>query len=127
MLAQKLDERALRLGRGLSSWLQARHLQLTRLYLRSPLDMVRRQRDRLTSLEQRLTQQAALRSIEPQRQKLQRLAEKLDLLSYERTLERGFAVALDDAGHPVTRAATAPATMQLRFADGSVKVKRADA
>lgn len=124
-LAQRLDDRALRLGRGLSSWLQARHLQLTRLYLRSPQDMVNRRRDRLQSLEQRLTVQAAQRSIEPQRQKLQRLGEKLDLLSYERTLERGFAVALDADGQPVTRAASAPADMQLRFADGSVKVKRA--
>ena len=123
-LAQKLDERSLRLGRGLQSWLQVRRLQLAKLQLRSPRELLARQRDRLNLLGQRLTLQSALRSLEPQRQKLQRLGEKLEVLSYRNTLNRGFAVALDNAGHPVIRAANAPQDMQLRFADGDVSVTR---
>ena len=48
----------------------------------------------------------------------------LDSLSYERVLERGFALVCDAAGHPVTRRAeTRPAQrLTLRFADGAVGV-----
>ncbi len=123
-LAQRLDDRAMRLGRGLSSWLQARHLQLTRLHLRSPLEMLARRRDRLQLLDQRLTKEAALRSIEPQRQKLLRLTEKLEVLSYRNTLKRGFAVVKDEAGHAITLAAQAQGSMQVEFADGSIAIKK---
>lgn len=122
MLAQRLDDRSRRLSSGLQSWLHVRHLQLTRLQLRAPAAQVHRQQDRLSALQQRLSPDMVLRSVEPQRQKLQRLGEKLDLLSYERTLERGFAVVKDAEGRPVTRAAQAPADMRLRFADGELAV-----
>lgn len=124
LLAQKLDERSLRLGRGLQSWLQVRRLQLARLQLRSPRELLARQRDRLDLLGQRLTPESALRSLEPQRQKLQRLGEKLDVLSYRNTLKRGFAVVRDGQGKAITLAAQAKGEMQVEFADASVRVTK---
>lgn len=46
----------------------------------------------------------------------------LDSLSYERVLERGFAVVMDTSGHPVTRAVnvTSGQALSLRFHDGEV-------
>ena len=46
----------------------------------------------------------------------------LESYSYERVLERGFALVSDAAGHPVTAAAEAPAGARLgiRFHDGAV-------
>lgn len=122
LLAQKLDERGLRLGRGLQSWLQVHRLQMARLQLRSPRELLARQRDRLNLLGQRLSKETALRSLEPQRQKLQRLAEKLDVLSYRNTLKRGFAVVRDEQGKAITLAMQAKYKMQIEFADDSVSV-----
>ncbi len=46
----------------------------------------------------------------------------LESLSYQRVLERGFVLARDEAGEPVTEAArTAPGmALSLRFHDGEV-------
>lgn len=124
LLGQKLDERALRLARGLQSWLHVRRVKLAGLQLRSPRDLLLRQREKLYQLDQRLTREAVLRSLEPQRQKLQRLGEKLEVLSYRKTLERGFAVVHNEQGQAITQAAQAQGSMQVEFADGRVTVKK---
>ena len=51
------------------------------------------------------------------------LAARLDSVSHEAVLARGYALVLTTAGHAVTRAAeVSPASrLRLRFADGEIK------
>jgi len=57
--------------------------------------------------------------------RLETLSARLDSVSYERVLARGFALVTTARGAPVTSAAkVAPgAALQLRFADGTVKAR----
>ena len=67
---------------------------------------------------------AALASLAREaRTRLQAAGARLDSASYEKVLERGFALVADGSGHPVTRAAEIRpgAALQLRFADGTVR------
>lgn len=123
-MSQKLDDRATRLASGLQSWLQARRLQLVRLHLRSPAELLRVQQHRLETLASRLAPQQVRRAVQPAQQALQRLSEKLELLSYQNTLRRGYAVVLDGNGHLISSAGQTPDAMKLRFADGDVQVKK---
>ena len=59
-------------------------------------------------------------------QRAARLGERLDALNPLKVLERGYALVLSDE-KPVTRAAQAPEHMKLRFADGTVPVRREEA
>ena len=104
-LSQKLDDRSLRLGRGLSSWLERRRLQLG-------------------TLTPRLTKQNALRQLQPATQRLLRAGEKLEVLSYQRTLDRGFALITTTTGQPVTSSKATPTEMIVRLADGSIEVRK---
>lgn len=124
-LMQRLDDRSLRLTQGLSGWLQKQQVKLARLTLRSPREQLARRQERLTQLSQRLSAQAMLKSLEPQRAKLQRLGEKLEVLSYRNTLKRGFAVVRDAERHAVMSASAAVGTMSIEFSDGEVTVKKA--
>ena len=56
------------------------------------------------------------------RRQLASSAAHLDSVSYEKVLERGFALVADRAGHPLTRAAYVRkgARLTLRFADGTI-------
>ncbi|HYZ62320.1 MAG TPA: exodeoxyribonuclease VII large subunit, partial [Acetobacteraceae bacterium] len=49
-------------------------------------------------------------------------AARLESVSYQKVLERGFALVSDGSGHPITRAAgvRAGARLQIQFADGTV-------
>lgn len=62
------------------------------------------------------------------RARLEGLAARLQSVSYEAVLERGFALVSDTGGHPVTRAAAVSAgeSLSLRFADGAVAVTAGD-
>jgi exodeoxyribonuclease VII large subunit len=124
-MMQRLDERSLRLAHALKGWLHVRNLQLTRLVLRHPREQLARQSESLRQLSSRLTQDMALRALEKPGQRLALAGKLLDTLSYERVLERGFALALTPDGHAVSRAAKAPADMRLRFADGEIEVRKA--
>ena len=67
---------------------------------------------------------AALRGrMREARARLDGLAARLDSVSYERVLARGYALVTDGRGHPVTSAkAVKPgAALSLRFADGEVR------
>lgn len=48
----------------------------------------------------------------------------MDAVSYQRVLERGFALVVDESGHAVARAKDAPELLQLRFSDGVLKVRK---
>lgn len=100
-LMQRLDERGLRLSTALKGWLSAHQLRLARLSVRPP--------------KERLAQA---------RQRLDLLGRMMDAVSYQRVLERGFALVADEAGHAIARAADAPDMMQISFADGRVRVKK---
>jgi exodeoxyribonuclease VII large subunit len=59
--------------------------------------------------------------------RLQNLAARLDAVSYEAVLARGFALVTNAKGAPIQSAAavTPGAALNLRFADGDVAVKAA--
>lgn len=61
--------------------------------------------------------------LERMRQLLQRKLTRLEAISPQRVLERGYALVTDGA-NVITSAAKAPEKMTLRFADGSVAVRR---
>jgi len=147
---QRLDDRAARLSAGLRGWLQAQQIKLARLKLRSPSDLALRQQEklamlaarlgsvpvlarpqeRLTMLSARLTPQLAARALEPQRQTLQRVSEKLEVLSYRATLQRGFAVVKAADGHAVSTALAAGQQgsnpLTIEFADGHIRVSQVE-
>ena len=147
---QRLDDRAARLSAGLRGWLQAQQIKLARLKLRSPSDLALRQQEklamlavrlgsvpvlarpqeRLAMLSARLTPQLAARALEPQRQTLQRVSEKLEVLSYRATLQRGFAVVKAADGHAVSTALAAGQQagnpLTIEFADGHIRVSQVE-
>ena len=59
------------------------------------------------------------------REALNGAARLLDSLSYENVLARGFALAMDSAGRPVTEAASVSSgmAMTLQFRDGRIGVR----
>jgi len=77
--------------------------------------------ERLAALSQRLDR-AAAQGQAARRARADGLFALLETLSHKATLARGFALALDEGGTPLTRAgAVAPgAALRLRFADGDV-------
>jgi exodeoxyribonuclease VII large subunit len=122
-LAQRLDDRAVRLGQGLQGWVQARQLKLAQLRLPDLRERFLRVQQNLWQLAARLSPQLAGRTLERQRQTWQRLSEKLEVLSYKKTLSRGFAVVLEN-NQLVSSALKTPDKMTLRFADGDVAVRK---
>ncbi len=100
-MTQRLDDRALRLGTALRGWLAAHQLRLACLTVRPPIERLAHTR-----------------------QKLDLLARMMDAVSYQRVLERGFALVVDESGHAVARAKDAPELLQLRFSDGVLKVRK---
>lgn len=121
---QTLDEKGLRLSHALKQWLNVHHLRLARLTLPPPHNKIAQQKERLMSFSFRLSPEMIRREIDRHRQRLSALSRTLDALSYERTLERGFALALSPTGKPVSRAHEAPPVMTLRFYDGDVRVEQ---
>jgi exodeoxyribonuclease VII large subunit len=79
---------------------------------------------RLTELAGRARLAIARKAIET-RERLGALAQLLESCSYQRVLERGFALVSDSAGDPVTTAASArrERALDLRFRDGAVGVR----
>jgi exodeoxyribonuclease VII large subunit len=122
---QQLDDRAGRLGLALPAWVRARREILARLgsRLASPAARIAGARGAAALLAQRL-EAAQARLLERRRAALGALAARLDSVSYEATLKRGFALVSDARGNPVTAAAkVAPAArLKLAFADGAVDV-----
>ncbi len=120
---QRLDDRSARLDRALPSFVRSRQVTLARLGARlpHPREAIVARRSRLSLLAERLAQRIE-RRVELARARLAALSPRLDAVSYEAVLARGFALVTGSEGQPVTRAeSVAPGQrLGIRFADGTV-------
>ncbi len=118
---QRLDHLSSRLDLGLQSWLQRRSNKLVELSAKlSPQTLSRQVKDmlrqvttageRLRNTERKILQDRTIR--------LQNLSSLLESLSFERVLERGYAVVFDGKGEIVSSAKKAAGDITLRFRDG---------
>ncbi|MBM3570920.1 MAG: exodeoxyribonuclease VII large subunit, partial [Alphaproteobacteria bacterium] len=101
---------------------QHRHEQAAQRLRAEPIAQeAGRQRRRLDDLGQRLSA-AGHRLMAPPADRLRNLAQLLDSFSYERVLERGFALVRTRAGAPITAAAAVEpgAGLNIAFHDGTV-------
>ena len=123
--AQRLDMAAQRLGRP-SQQLARNQLQLSRQAQRLRHAMLIKLQ-RMTQSQQALQAnlpQILQRSLEQQKQKLDRIDLRLQLLDPRLVLQRGYALLSDDKGRPVTQVRQAPpgAALQAQLSDGAVDV-----
>jgi len=146
--AQRLDDRAGRLAQAPRAQLAdlARLVAQVSARLVHPREYLRERAHAVATLAQRLDAPVALRRARAEEtlaalahrlaaagprmaadagQRLVALARLLESFSYARVLERGFVLAVDSAGHPVTAAAeTHPGqALSLRFHDGEAQVE----
>jgi len=118
---QMLDYAVSGLANGLEQWLSARALRLSnaagRLY--PPERQLAEAKGRLSELSLRLTKSMAI-DFERRQQAVANVGRLLDANSFERVLDRGFALVTDQRGVPVKRSAELPehANAVIRFADG---------
>ena len=127
--SQQLDDLTERLASGLRvNW--QRHAEAlagcsARLEV-APLALLDRRGDNFITLDagDRMRRCAA-RMVEDRRLRLTHAAQVLETLSYQRVLERGFVLARDESGEPVTAAAmTKPGmALHLRFHDDDVAAR----
>jgi exodeoxyribonuclease VII large subunit len=120
---QRLDDWGDRLRQGLTVGLdrRRRHLAHAAARLASPARWIAHERSRLAGESRALD--AALRALLLERgNRLRHAAALLEGFSYERILERGFALVQDRLGHVVTsvRALRPRLQVSLRLADGKV-------
>ncbi|MCB2101525.1 MAG: exodeoxyribonuclease VII large subunit [Rhodobacterales bacterium] len=122
--AQRLDDWSERLANALAAGLDRRRQRLASLSPPSPRHRLDRARERLAG-ESRALGMAAGHLLVRRRDRLERLSGLLDSYSYERVLERGFALVSDAVGQPVTRAKGLKAgqDLSIRFGDGSRAVR----
>ncbi|MBL8696956.1 MAG: exodeoxyribonuclease VII large subunit [Alphaproteobacteria bacterium] len=147
--AQRLDDRAERLGLALRRLVERRQAAVAEAFARlpHPRQQLARAQDRLQGLATRLitARDAQQRQARQQRERLAELADRaaqqlrrrvrddaaalnaqaalLESFSYARVLERGFALVSDAKGKPVTTRAGAVAAgeVSLRFHDGAIE------
>jgi exodeoxyribonuclease VII large subunit len=123
---QRVDDRAERLALVLPNYFAAKHRRLEQLFTRlpHPREQIALRRGRVEMLGQRLAvvlpgrlREAALR--------VEAFGARLNAVSYESVLARGFALVTDAKGAPVARAAglVSGAAVRIRFADGEVGAK----
>ena len=124
VLGSDLQTRTGDLERSAAEFLRARTLRLERLdaALESRVPQPERHREKLDSLENRLSR-SAMQSVRERDQQLQSLGKRLKGVSVEGTLARGYAIAQDETGAVMREAAGyAPgAAMTVRLARGSLK------
>ncbi len=119
-----LADRRVRLGLALPSLVRMRRGSLTAVHLDAALrHAVALHRRGAGATLARLSPSALASLAREARTRLQAAGARLDSASYEKVLERGFALIADGSGHPITRAAEIRpgAALQLRFADGIVR------
>ena len=123
MPLQRLDHLSAKLERALSVWLERKGARLRELAAKiAPQALNRRIADTLRIFkghEERLAGARKKITDEP-RQKLAHLSILLESLSFERVLDRGFALVTDDHGQPVTSVGQVRKNdaVTLRFKDG---------
>ncbi|MDC0063345.1 exodeoxyribonuclease VII large subunit [Candidatus Puniceispirillum sp.] len=119
--AQTLDYALGGLFQGLDLSLSVRSVRLSGLAgrLNPPETKIVKAEGHLLQLVQRFDQQLAT-GLNQRQQKLDNLEKLLDSNSFERVLDRGFALVTNNHGVPIKRAAAAPAdaAVTIRFADG---------
>ncbi|MDT7953330.1 MAG: exodeoxyribonuclease VII large subunit [Acetobacteraceae bacterium] len=118
-------ERAMPSGTAL---LAPRRHDMLRIHLDAALlHAVAGHRRRASPALARLSPAMLATSLREARRQLASSAAHLDSVSYQKVLERGFAMVSDRAGHPLTRAAAVGkgARLTLRFADGKVDAQAA--
>jgi exodeoxyribonuclease VII large subunit len=132
--AQRLDDWADRLKLGLANWVQQRRSRVAEstgrlsAFRASSARTIQRERKHAGDLGAQL-ERAAKAYIKERRSDLASVARVLQSVSFERVLERGFALVTDKSGHPVQRAGETRANMpvQIRFQDGVVGATVTDA
>lgn len=125
-LAQRLDQAAVRMAR--PAQVLGQHRQslglLEHRMLAACQERVRRSRQHLPQLQQRLTRAVAVQQSR-QQHSLQAWEARLAALNPHKVLERGFAWLTDDTGAPLTRAAQAGENAPVRgvMADGVLHMR----
>lgn len=118
---QRLDDRGERLANALLHGLERRRRQLgvAAARLQSPRERLAHARQQLLG-EARALEAAMMRLAGERRHRLQRAAELLEGFSYQRILDRGFALVFDRFGHVVSSIGQLRARMavRIRVADG---------
>lgn len=144
---QDLDGETERLGNALKNLLETRRASVERLSARipRPKEVLDIKEQKIEQLRERLRQggatvlrarglqfhgldaaarlgRAAMRSLTDGQSRLAAAANMLDSLSYERVLDRGYALVRDSDGNPLTRAAQARpgADIAVQFSDGDI-------
>ena len=118
---QMLDYAVSGLANGLEQWLSARALRLSyaagRLF--APERQLAEAKGALSELSLRLTKSTVI-DLERRQQAVANIGRLLDANSFERVLDRGFALVTDQRGVPVKRSAELPehANALVRFVDG---------
>jgi len=145
---QRLDDRGERLGLALPNYVitQHRRMDATANRLRHPREILLAARNRISLLEHRLTAalpksitaaQKRLDSVSyrlatplpgrlrESRLRLENFSARLDSVSYEAVLARGFALVTTPRGAPIQSAKkiSAGAALVIKFADGDVSAK----
>lgn len=123
---QKLDHLSSRLDTGLSSWLERRAAKVNELSAKiSPRALAQRVRDaarHVGGFAERLANTEG-KILKDRQRDLQNLSSMLESLSFERVLERGFAVVYDGKNIVSSaKAADKGADLKIRFRDGETKV-----
>lgn len=122
---QRLDLAATRLDHSLTQWLSRKSAQLSALSgalspraLIAPLKEGQRA---LTRLDDRL-RLAPVRMLKDPQQRLAAASALLQSLSFERVLDRGYAVVFDGKGEIISSINDARGDMTLRLRDGSIAI-----
>jgi exodeoxyribonuclease VII large subunit len=124
---QRLDDRGERLGLALPNFAAAKRAGLERLANRliHPREFLLRRRGDVVVLSHRLAAPLPNR-LRDARTRLEGLAARLEAVSYAAVLARGFALVTNAKGAVSSVTQVAPgAALDLRFADGEVKVTAA--
>jgi exodeoxyribonuclease VII large subunit len=125
---QTLDDKSERLGNARNNFLRVKAEELARraagLGKRPLLDAIAHGGKSLTALAGRL-EPAALRLLADAGSRLNGVAVLLQSVSYERVLERGFALVRGVDGNPITSVAgaVAGADVAIRFSDGEAAAR----
>jgi len=126
---QRLDDWSERFDNALTVGLQARQQRLQQAVARlvSPAERIARDRERLANAARGLDR-ALEQILKDRRSRLQQAGAVLDSCSYERVLERGFALVLDRAGHALASVAslTPGLAVRLRLHDGEAGARIED-
>ncbi len=120
---QSLGERGARLALALPNLVAARRHAFQRVQLAPALrHAVAGHRRQASAALARLSPAMLASGLREARTRLEAARARLESVSYEKVLERGFALVSDGSGHPVTRAAAIRpgARLQIRFADGTI-------